>query len=103
MAKYIIAELAYNLARKSDCYSDFRTSMADLTSLKELLEDTPAADVVEVVRCKDCKYSTERQGFENHMWNDDCVMCDYIAPSNRIPMNKNAFCSYGERNGNNDN
>ena len=52
---------------------------------------------VDVVRCKDCKHSTEKQGFENHMWNDDCVMCDHIAPSNRIPMNKNDFCSYGER------
>ena len=54
-------------------------------------------DVVEVVRCKDCKHSTEKQGFENRIWNDDCVMCDHIAPSDRIPMNKNDFCSYGER------
>ena len=30
--------------------------MADLTSLRELLEDTPAADVVEVVCCKNCKH-----------------------------------------------
>lgn len=48
MAKYIICETAYNLARKSVYYSDFRRSMADLTSLKELLEDTPAVDVAEV-------------------------------------------------------
>jgi hypothetical protein len=53
-------------------------------------------DFVEVVRCKDCLHSTERQGFEKHMWDDDCVMCDYIAMGNRIPVKKNGFCSYGE-------
>lgn len=46
---YIEREAAYELARTNDYYSDFYRSMADLTSLKELLEDTPAADVVEVV------------------------------------------------------
>lgn len=48
MAEYIEREAAYELARTDENYSDFRRSMADLTSLRELLEDTPAADVVEV-------------------------------------------------------
>lgn len=49
MAKeYIERDKAYELARTSNYYSDFHKSMADLTSLKELLDDTPAADVVEV-------------------------------------------------------
>ena len=46
MAEYIEREKAYELARTSELYSDFHRSMADLTSLKELLEDTPTADVV---------------------------------------------------------
>ena len=42
---------------KDEYYSDFHKSMADLTSLRELLEDTPAADVVEVKDCEQCIHS----------------------------------------------
>lgn len=44
---YIEREKVLEIA-KDKYYSDFHKSMADLTSLRELLEDTPAADVVEV-------------------------------------------------------
>ena len=52
-------------------------------------DDVPtASDVVEVVRCKDCLYSTERYG---HM---DCIH----GVSYRNTWNKpDFFCSYGER------
>ena len=52
---YIEREKVLEIA-KDEYYSDFHKSMADLTSLRELLEDSPTADVVEVVRCKDCKF-----------------------------------------------
>ena len=55
MAEYIEREKVLEIA-KDEYYSDFHKSMADLTSLRELLEDTPAADVVEVVCCKNCKH-----------------------------------------------
>lgn len=46
----------------------------------------PAADVVPVVRCKDCKYRTEeRRGL---------VRCRAF---NYMPMCVDNFCSYGER------
>lgn len=45
--EYIEREKVLEIA-KDKYYSDFHKSMADLTSLRELLEDTPAADVVEV-------------------------------------------------------
>ena len=45
--EYIEREKVLEIA-KDEYYSDFHKSMADLTSLRELLEDTPAADVVEV-------------------------------------------------------
>ncbi|MEE1301622.1 MAG: hypothetical protein UHD64_02465 [Bacteroidales bacterium] len=76
MPKYIECEKAYELARTNDYYSDFHKSMADLTSLKELLDDTLAADVVEVrhgewsepigynVKCSRCrKYSQEMSNY----------------------------------------
>lgn len=53
--KYIEREAVMKTARDG-YHSDFGKSMADLTSLREVVEDTPTADVVEVVRCRDCKY-----------------------------------------------
>jgi hypothetical protein len=54
----------------------------------------PTADVVEVVRCKDCKYATaiEYYGFtcqngKTPWFNDEF----------EIYMNLNDFCSYGAR------
>ena len=57
-----------------------------LTSYGELigcLEDTPAADVVEVVRCKDC-------AIPHNKWLGCPKMNGLIPPPNH-------FCSYGER------
>ena len=52
------------------------------------IDKEPAADVVEVVRCKDCLYSKERYG---HM---ECIH----GVSYRNTWNKpDFFCSYGER------
>lgn len=53
------------------------------------LEDVPAADVVEVVRCINCVY------WDGRGWDGRCE-----APSNgliREYTNYDDFCSYGER------
>ena len=55
LSEYIECEAVMKTAKDGN-HSDFGRSMADLTSLREVLEDTPAADVVEVIRCKDCKH-----------------------------------------------
>lgn len=47
MAEYIEREAVMKTARDG-YHSDFGRSMADLTSLREVLEDTPTADVAEV-------------------------------------------------------
>ena len=47
MAKYIEIGEVMNIA-KDGYHSDFGRSIADLTSLREVLEDTPTADVAEV-------------------------------------------------------
>ena len=49
------------------------------------LDLLPSADVVEVVRCKDCVFSEESQG-----------ACDYCK-LNDCRFDKNGFCSYGEK------
>ena len=84
---YIEREKVLEIA-KDKYYSDFHKSMADLTSLRELLEDSPTADVVEVVRCKDCLYATERYGHLN------CIH----GVSYRNSWNKpDEYCSHGVR------
>ena len=51
------------------------------------VDGVPSADVVEVVRCKDCKY-----GEVNDACDDEVICCnDYASWS------KNGFCSDGER------
>lgn len=57
---------------------------------RKLMVDAPAADVVEVVRCKDCKYGEidNAEDFPNQ----------YLCRYNGYDWNKgNHFCSYGER------
>lgn len=59
--------------------------------VKCAIEDAPAADVVEVVRCKDCKHATFYS-----CKNDVCyqaIICEY-----QIGIgDENFFCSCGER------
>jgi hypothetical protein len=56
-----------------------------------IVRSMPKEDVVEVVRCKDCKHATFYS-----CRNDACyrgIICEY-----RIePDDENFFCSYGER------
>lgn len=57
----------------------------------ELVLTVPAADVVEVVRCKDCKHATFYS-----CKNDACykeIICEYRVGTD----DENFFCSYGER------
>ena len=81
---YIEREKVIEIA-KDEYYSDFHRSMADLASLRELLEDTPTADVVEVVRCKDCKNLM----FSNFYGECSKAHMGIVRPDD--------FCSYGER------
>lgn len=48
-----------------------------------ILATVPPADVVEVVRCKDCKY-----------WQELLPVCERI---HRAGWGVNDYCSYGER------
>lgn len=49
--------------------------------INDLITKQPEADVVEVVRCKDCKY-----------WRKDCRLDPALLPSQEYE-----YCSYGER------
>ena len=67
--EYISREAALTALQDSDL---FNTTERQLRAIREL----PAADVAEVVRCKDCRW----RGIDECAWETD-----------------NDFCSYGKR------
>ena len=71
-------------------------------SIDELIKriyDIHAADVVEVVRCKDCKY------FSSFEYSEQQGLCINHSGLNGIDacVSEDDFCSYGERKQDNDN
>ena len=73
MAEYIEREKAKRLLHIEYAYA-----------AEQLLDEIPAADVVEVVRCKDCKYNAGTK---------KCLNPDSFFA---VPKDDD-FCSYGER------
>lgn len=58
---------------------------------RKLMVDAPTADVVEVVRCKDCRYCNEYQKFNLERY----LGCN--SNGEIYAVEPNHFCSYGER------
>ena len=54
--------------------------------LMDEIDEMPTADVVEVVRCKDCKYYRKMY-----------KLCSCRSDKFNVYLNDNDFCSYGER------
>lgn len=74
---------------------------ADAYAFPGDLIDEPTADVVEVVRCKDCKHSRpiDRTKSPEKYFRDDCIVCtceDVVGDESMIYRTTH-FCSYGER------
>ena len=78
MARYIDADLLIkNIARINDL------RRLSTKTVGEAISNTPTADVVEVVRCKDCVHYGEVGDCEVHPYDDR--------------FNVNYFCADGER------
>ena len=90
MAEYIERDAAIKAIKNADCnaIADGAESY-DLSYLKEIFFNIPAADVVPVVRCKDCKHAYIN-GFSAA---SGVALCS----SNAKVMQQDDFCSYGER------
>lgn len=70
-------------------------------AVEAAINGTPTADVVEVVRCKDCKYGRpiDKTKEPEKYFKGDCIVCECWnvvgdKPTIYIPHH---FCSYGER------
>lgn len=59
------------------------------------LNKAPAVDVVEVVRCKDCKYSRPLREDLRTIYKPGVVECQRALRDERRPPD--SFCPYGER------
>ena len=91
MAKYIDADLLIkNIAK----IQDLRT--LSTKTIGEAISNTPTADVVEVVRCADCKYC---KAIKDSLGNPS-LYCDltYAKPD----IDATDYCSQGERRTDND-
>ena len=86
MARYIDLDKAIARLKASPAFPNMGTDGYFLLAVvKNLLKKQPTAAVVEVVRCKDCKYWTGRD-------------FDGYCTTNGLSTRKaNDFCSYGER------
>ena len=56
-----------------------------------LIDTAPTADVVEVVRCKECKYNAKGDN-ESEFWNL-CRLRSWVY----VPVSDEDYCSRGER------
>ena len=90
MVEYIEREAAIKAVEKADYTAiadDADSCKADY--LREIIESVPAADVVPVVRCKDCKYAY----INSFSAASGVALCS----SSAKVMQQDDFCSYGER------
>lgn len=84
MTEYIDKETMRSIIRDEES----KHGLMGCAWIEMAMDRQPAADVVEVVRCKDCLYSTEQYG---HM---ECIH----GVSYRNTWNKpDFFCPYGDR------
>ena len=84
MTEYIDREAA-NLALAEQGF--------DWDKTKQALASVPAADVVPVVRCKDCKWFADNNGGQWY----GCQMFQVVWNTPEDAPKPDDFCSYGER------
>ena len=79
-----------------------RTTWCDMYDLEDFLTEVPTADVVKVVKCKDCKFNVanmEKDPLDITDYSGDDIVCSYFMTDGLDP---NDYCSKGERTPQND-
>ena len=69
-----------------------RASESALNMIERGVQEIPAADVVEVVRCKDCKFCDDAYCNDGRKLKD-LYYCNWFGSV----VEKNDFCSYGAK------
>ena len=96
MAKYIDKDEAVDMLRRwGQEASETNSAEADaFEAVAYELQYFPEADVVPVVRCKDCRYSRPRIAVEKEVLRENVVICTAIN-SEYITKWEDDFCSDG--------
>jgi hypothetical protein len=84
-SEYIKREDALNEAYSERVGEDEFSSFKEIILVKDILA-IPAADVVEVVRCKDCKWREDRDG-----------EVAYYCKNHQFTVGSDFFCREGKR------
>lgn len=87
MAKYIEREAALHEIERREALM-VGDKCVSVSAIKSFIKNRPAADVVPVVRCMDCKYWQDNNDGYPH---EECRWGHGETPD------ANDFCSYGER------
>lgn len=66
----------------------------EMCSILRIIEKALTADVVEVVRCKDCEHRKEVPDCQKELYSSSCVACSFHSG---LIMDGNDFCSCGEK------
>lgn len=93
MSRYIDADLLLAQCRRNPLFEKTEKDKGMMYIERSIIDDTPTADVVEVVRCKDCKF----WGIPHA---NDIEKAHYCCRDNMwcMPLRfAEDFCSYGER------
>ena len=116
MARYIKFEDAINAIKQYaidaysidlECTEQFAGSRPEerfcegLFEAIEALDEVHTADVGEIVRCCDCKYSRKRNEYEQRYLVEGVLICTSGEAADECwnPVYPSHFCSYGERRG----
>ena len=86
MSEYIERKAVINKVNEIPAHFDNGDIRYGIELAIQTIKDTPTADVVEVVRCKDCR----------HYVAESCTR-DIKSRTNMFYMRADDFCSYGER------
>ena len=89
MSRYIDADKF--MGELNDAQIEFDENYKGLGKAKAMLSVQPTADVVEVVRCKDCEWYREVQGYE---YKGRKAMCCLMHNGLRYETD---YCNYGVR------
>ena len=97
MAEYIERETLFEEIRKEfrpywqiPCDYEDKVTQKMVAKMRGLIDKLPSADVVEVVRCKNCKHFCPYEGEEHK---GDCAELVGLESC----VYEDDFCSYGER------
>ena len=101
MAEYIEREVAKNAFPKAeaDAFENCRyCTCLDSGQIGEILDNVPAADVVEVVRCRECIHRPSGTGVNHDVkFPDDACPCQCPDPWYSWVPPDDWYCASGER------